>query len=197
LSARPQRIGWTALAALLLAGCAAPPLKLYTLSEPPVSGNARPLTRGAPVIAVNRLILPGDVDSEDILQRNGNVVQRSATGRWVSSLSLLATDRVTSRLAMRDPDALVTDGWPAESPDYRVMIHVARLDVATNGLALMVADWQISARNPGKHPIRGRAQIRLSGSTATDADIVRLETALFDRLADAIVIPAASPPRMQ
>jgi cholesterol transport system auxiliary component len=197
LSVRLRRIGWTALAALLLAGCADPPLKLYTLGEPSVSGNARPLTRGAAVIEVNRLILPDDLDSEDILQRNGNVVERSATGRWVSRLSLLATDRVTSRLAMRDPDALVTDGWPAESPDYRVMIHVARLDVASNGLALMVADWQISARDPRKPPIRGRAQIRLSGPTATDADIVRLETSLFDRLADAIAVPAASPPRSQ
>ena len=176
------------LAALLLAGCAAPPLRLYTLREPPVSEDTRPLPHGAAVIEVDRLILPNDADSEDILLRDGDVVERSPTGRWVSRLSLLATDLVTSRLAMRAPDALVTDQWSGEAPDYRVMIHVARLDIANNGRASLDADWQISARNSGR-PIRGRAQISLAGSTATDQDVVGLETALFERLADTIRFP--------
>jgi hypothetical protein len=183
-----------ALAALLLAGCAAPPLRFYTLGEPPVSEDSRPLPHGAAVIEVDRLILPNDVDSEDLLLRDGDVVERSPTGRWVSRLSLLATDLVTERLAMRAPDALVTDQWPAVAPDYRVMIHVARLDVANSGHASLAADWQISARDPGQGPIRGRAKIGVAGRTATDQDVVRLETTLFDRLADAIEIPATSPP---
>lgn len=180
------------LAALLLAGCAAPPLRLYTLGEPPVGEDSRPLPHGAAVIEVDRLILPNDADSEDILLRNGDVVERSPTGRWVSRLSLLATDLVTARLAMRSPDALLTDQWPAEAPDYRVMIHVARLDVTNGGRASLDADWQISACDPGWSPIRGRAQIRLTGPTATDQDVVGLEAALFDRLADAMDISAAA-----
>ncbi len=181
------------LLALLLASCAAPPLRFYTLAEAPVRKDTRPLPPGAAVIEVDRLVLPNAVDSEDILLRDGDVLERSPTGRWVSQLSLLATDLVTSRLAMRAPDALVTDQWPAEAPDYRVMIQVAQLDVASNGLAVMDADWQIFARVPERRPIRGRAQIRLSGPIATDEDIVRLETALFDRLADTIAIPANTP----
>jgi uncharacterized protein len=180
-----------ALAALLLAGCAAPPLRLYTLGEPPISEDTQPLPHGAAVIEVDRLTLPDDADSEDILLRDGDVVERSPTGRWVSSLSLLATDLVTSRLAMRAPDALVTDQWPAEAPDYRLLIHVARLDIANDGRATLDADWQISARDSGR-AVRGRAQITLSGPTATDQEVVRLETALFDRLADTIDIPAAT-----
>jgi len=184
--------GCAALLALLLAGCsAAPPLRLYTLGGPPVSEDARPLPRGAAVIEVDRLILPNDVDSEDILLRDGDVVKRSPTGRWVSPLSVLATDLVTARLARRAPDALVTDQWPAESPDYRVIIHVARLDVTGNGLAVMDVDWQILPAGFKKRAIRGRAQIKLAGPTATDSDVVRLETALFERLADTIVIPGA------
>lgn len=178
-----------ALAALLLAGCAAPPLRFYTLGEPPVGEDSRPLPRGAAVIEVDRLILPNDFDSEDILLIDGDVVERSPTGRWVSRLSLLATDLVTERLAMRAPDALVTDEWPAVAPDYRVMIHVARLDVANNGRGSLDADWQISARDPGEGPIRGRAQIVLADPTATDQDVVRLEAALFDRLANSIRLP--------
>jgi len=189
LSAIARRTGWTALTALLLAGCAAPPLKLYTLAGSSVGESAQPLTRGAAVIEVDRLVLPDDVDSQDILVRNGDVMERSDTGRWVSRLSRLATELVTSRLAMRAPAALVTDSWPDEPPNYRVIIRVARMDIASNGLALLVADWQVSARDPGESSVRGRAQIRLSGPTAMDADIVRLETALFERLADTIVIP--------
>jgi uncharacterized protein len=189
-----RRMGWTALAALMLAGCAASPLRLYTLGDPPVSEDTRPLPQGAAVVEVDRLSLPDDLDSEDILLRNGDVLERSPTGRWASRLSLLATDLVTSRLAMRNPDALVTDQWPAEAPDYRVMIQVARLEVASNGHASMDADWQISARDRDRRPILGRAQIRLTGPTATDQDVVRLETELFERLADAVDIPASSPP---
>ena len=132
------------------------------------------------------------VDSEDILQRDGDVLKRSSTGRWVSRLSLLATELVTSRLAMRAPDALVTDQWSAQAPNYRVSIHIARLDVTSNGRASLDADWQIVARNPRRRPIRGRAQIQLAGPTVTDQDVVRLETALFDRLADSIDIPPSS-----
>ena len=176
------------VAALLFAGCASPSLKLYTLREAAVSEDTRPLPHGAAVIEVDRLILPNDVDSEDILLRDGDVVERSPTGRWVSRFSLLTTDLVTARLAMRVPDALVTDQWSGETPDYRVMIHVARLDVVDNGRASMDADWQISPCHSGRL-IRGRAQISLAGSTATDQDVVGLETALFERLADTIRFP--------
>ena len=191
MSTQLRRAGWPVLAALLLAGCAAPPLRLYTLGEPPLSEDAKSLPRGGPVIEVDRLTLPNALDSEDILLTDGNVVERSRTGRWVSRLSLLATGLVTSQLARRAPDALVTDQWPIKAPDYRVMIGIDRLDVARKGSAVMDASWQIFARDrgPESRSLRGHAQIKLTGATATDRDIVRLETALFDRLADSIRLP--------
>lgn len=190
MSTQFRRTGWPVLAALLLAGCAAPPLRLYTLGDPPANVDAKPLPRGAPVIEVDRLILPNALDSEDILLTDGNVVERSRTGRWVSRLSLLATSLVTSQLARRAPDALVTDQWPIKAPDYRVMIGIDRLDVARKGSAVMDASWQIFARDgPESRSLRGHARIKLTGATVTDRDIVRLETALFDRLADCIRLP--------
>jgi len=184
----------TALLAAWLAGCAvAPPLRLYTLGGHPLAENIRPLSHRATVIEVDPLILPNAADSEDILLRDGDVVERSPTGRWVSPLSNLATSFVTSQLAMRAPSALVTDQWPTMAPDYRVMIHVSRLDVSRSGQAVLQADWQIFARDPKKRPARGRVQITLSGPIATDHDRVRLETALFEHLAKAINIPASSP----
>jgi len=184
-----------ALAALWLSGCAAPPLRLYTLGAPPASEQVRPLPRAATVIEVDRLTLPNDLDCDAIMVRDGDVLKRSPTGRWAGRLSLLATDLVTSQLAMRAPDALVTDQGPAVSADYRVMIHVAQLDVTSNGLAVLNADWQIVAAGPGTRPARGRARIELAGPTRTDRDIARLEAALFDRLAGALDIPASLPRR--
>jgi uncharacterized lipoprotein YmbA len=181
----------TALLALFLAGCAAPPLKLYTLNAPQLIEDARPLPRRAEVIQVDRLILPNDVDSEDILISDGNTVARSPTGRWVSPLSMLATDLVTSRLASSHPDAMVTDEGSPESADYQLMIHVARLDVTRKGLAVMNANWEISSSKSDRHPTRGRIQIRLGGPIATDREVVRLEKSLFVRLAEAIKLPAA------
>lgn len=193
MSTQLRRTGWPVLAAVLLTGCAAPPLRLYTLGDPPPTEDAKPLPRGAPVIEVDRLVLPDALDSDDLLLTDGNVVVRSRTGRWVSRLSLLATGLVTSQLARRAPDALVTDQWPIKAPDYRVMIGIDRLDIARKGWAVMDANWQIFARDrgPESQSPRGHVQIKLTGATATDRDIVRLETALFDRLADRIRLPTS------
>ena len=189
MSRAPLCTACTVLIALSLAGCAAPPLRLYTLAEPSVSADARPLPRDAAVIEVDRVVLPDVLDSDDIVVTDGDVVKRSRTGRWASRLSLLATDLVTSRLAMRAPDTLVTDQWPAREPDYRVMIHIARLDVTSKGRGLLDAEWEIFSRDSRKRSIRGRVQVKLSGPTAADRDVANLDTALFEGLADAIDLP--------
>ena len=180
-----------ALAALLIAGCAAPSLRFYTLGRAPATGRSLPLPRQAAVIEVDRLILPNYLDSQDILLSDGSILQGSSTGRWASRLSLLATELVTSRLAMRVPDDLVTDQRPAEAPQYRILIHVARLDITKDGRAAMDADWRILTSDREGHATGGRAQIRLTGSTATDRDTVHLERALFERLADSISLPTS------
>lgn len=183
---------WTACTVLItlsLAGCAAPPLRLYTLAAPPVRADARPLPRGAAVIEVDRLVLPDVLDSDDIVLTDGDVVKRSRTGRWASRLSLLATDLVTSRLAMRAPNDLVTDQWPERKADYRVMIHIARLDVTSKGRASLDAEWEIMSRAPRTPTHRGRIEVQLSGPDASGPGIASLDTALFERLADAIELP--------
>jgi hypothetical protein len=167
----------------------APALRFYTLGKAHATGYSLSLSRRPAVIEVDRLILPDYLDSQEILLRNGSVLERSPTGRWVSRLPLLATDLVTSRLATRAPRALVTDQGLGERPQYRIVIHVARMDINENGRASMDADWQILARDREGRSTMGRAHISIAGSTATDMDTVRLETVMFDRLADAISLP--------
>jgi uncharacterized protein len=176
------------LMGLVLAGCAGPPLRLYTLSD--ASDPADPpgsIRHIAPVIRVDRVIVPGYLDTQDILVRHGHVLERSPTGRWATRLSIAATELLSARLAMRRPDALVTDESEGGAYDYEIRVDVSELDVMSSGEAILAADWQIR-RRAGAAPIRSRLRLVRHGSVATDASVVQLEAVLFDQLADAIDI---------
>jgi uncharacterized lipoprotein YmbA len=170
-----------AAAVVTLAGCAAgPPLSLYTLSEPSVSPIEPPLES-------ERVSLPSYIDTQDIVTREGDVVVRSMTGRWVSRLSLLASDFLTDRLAIAISRAVVTDQRQPATPDYRITVAISDLDITRAGTATLSADWEIVSREAGKCVVRKRIRFTLDGSAATDQDVVRIERTLFDRLADSII----------
>jgi uncharacterized protein len=178
----------TCAAASLLASCASPPLSLYTLGGPAVAADAPPLGGRAVVIEVRRVTVPDYLDSQDILVRHGNTLERSARGRWASRLSLGITDLLTGRLARRRPDALVTDQPQTEAPSYRILVNISRLDVTADGKATLEADWQIVSRDAAMPVRRDRAGFSVTGPVATDQDVVTLEETVVDRLAGAIDI---------
>jgi uncharacterized protein len=169
----------------LLAACASPPLTIYTLGTP-AAADAVPISRKSTVIEVRRVAVPDYLDSQDIMVRNGNVLARSTLGRWATRLSLEATYYLTSALAQRHPDALVTDQSAIEPPDDRIFVTISRLDVTSDGVATLDADWQILPHNPAQPIRRGRAQFTSSGPVATDQDVVSLTKAVLSQLADAI-----------
>lgn len=174
---------------LLLSCCAAPPLTLYTLDSASRASEAVPLGRKPLVIAIARVSIPDELDTEDIVVRDGNVLQRSSKGRWGSRLSLGITGRLTDRLAARRPNALVTDRPLTETPSYRVQINIGRLDVSSAGVATLDADWLIVPRVPNAPTLRNRTHVVVSGPVATDQDVVTLMGVVLDRLANAIVLP--------
>jgi uncharacterized protein len=172
------------LLCLLLAACAAPKLALYTLSsgapEAPAPG------RPAVVIAVARVTIPDELDTQDIVVRDGSTLRRSSLGRWATRLSLAITDRLTERLGRRYPDALVTDRPLTETPAERLLVNIGRLDVTAAGVATLDADWMVVPRESSRPIRRNRAHISVSGPVATDQDVVTLVGQLLDRLAEAI-----------
>jgi len=173
-------------AALLLMSCAGPPLVLYTLDAPGAGPGAVMLGRKALVIEVTRVSLPDELDTEDIQVRRGSVLQASHEGRWASRLSLGATGLLTGRLARRRPDALVTGQPQAETPSYRIVVNISRLDVTADGAAVLEADWQVVPGNPALPARRDRASVHAAGPVATDADVVALVRAVLGQLADRI-----------
>ena len=135
---------------------------------------------------VDRIRVPGYLDTQDLMVRRGGVLERSLTGRWASRLSVGATDFMTDQLAVRRPDAVVTDGTMAGVPDYEIRVHVGELDLTSAGEAVMAADWQIIPRD-AQGPIAWE-QIRftMQGSVADDASVAHLQRQMFQRLAAAI-----------
>ena len=174
------------LLCLLLAACAAPNLTLYTLGT--VSSEAPPPGRPRAVIAVARVTIPDELDTQDIVVRDGSTLRRSSLGRWASRLSLGITDRLTERLGKRYPDALVTDRPLAETPAERVVVNISRLDVTSAGEATLDADWVVVPRDPRRPTSRDRLHVTATGPVATDQDVVTLVSGLLDRLAAAINI---------
>ncbi|HEY1412954.1 MAG TPA: PqiC family protein, partial [Rhodopila sp.] len=148
---------------LLLAGCSAPPLTLYTLGTPPIASDAAPLGRHPVVIAVSRVTIPDELDTEDMLIRDGNTLRRSQRGRWASRLSLGITDRLTERLAARYPRALVTDRPLTETPSERILVNIGRLDVTTGGVATLDADWMVVPRDAAAPARRQRGHFSATG----------------------------------
>jgi uncharacterized protein len=183
---RLERLGLTCAVALLLASCGAPPLTLYTLDTPSSVADVPPLGAKPMVIEIVRVTVPDELDTQDIVLRNADTLQRSSEGRWASRLSLGITDRLTERLAARRPAALITDRPQASTPPYRVLINISRLDVTAAGTARLDADWMIVPRDAAKPILRDRARFTATGPVATDPDVVALVGGLLDRLAGAI-----------
>jgi uncharacterized lipoprotein YmbA len=178
---------WIAAGLLcMIAGCAAPALSLYTLGVASNGHQAAPLGAKPLVIEVARVSLPDEIDNEDILTRSDRVLIRSATGRWASRLSLQVTDRLTARLAERRPDALVVGRAQAQTPSYRVVINIGRLDIGQDGSATLDADWQIIPGDPTSPPLRDRGHYTVQGPAANDQQIAGLTGSVLDQLAAAI-----------
>jgi uncharacterized protein len=182
------RVAMVVLGALLMTACASPPLSLYTLtpSDAPVATVS--LSDRTPVIEIRRVVIPDYLDTQDILVRSGNILQRSPHGRWASRLSIEVTRYLTGLLAARRPNALITDQLPAATPNDRIFITISNLDVTSAGLATLEADWTIVPQNPAQAIRRQRAQVTANGPVKTDQDVVILTQAVLTRLADAIDI---------
>lgn len=137
-------------------------------------------------LEVTRLALPDYLDTRDILVRTGQVVVPSHEGHWASRLSLGATDLVTDTLALRLPDLLVTDEPPALTPTYRIIINVSRLEVTSQGFAVLEADWLIRTVDPNTLLERSRGRFEASGPVAHDGEVVALEQDVLKQLGAAI-----------
>lgn len=182
---------------MLNACVAAPPLTIYDLSESPTQDAVStvaadpPPSRGMPVIEVARVTLPAYLDSQDLIVRRGDVLERSSTARWASRLSIAATELLTAQLEHRETGAWVTDQAPARTADYRLMVHISRLDITRAGGGVVEADWELVPRGASGQVIRRRIDFTMKGSVTTDPKVATFERALLEHLAEEIDLSSA------
>lgn len=182
--------GLTAGMAFGLAGCAAPPLRLYTLGMPS-DESARPtnqpsLSSRAATVAVSTVVIPDYLDSQDMVVRRGEEIVRSPRSRWATRLSIGITDLMANEMASFHPSMLITDQPLADAAMLRVQVDISRFDVDMNGQATLDAHWAILPADPNKPLIRNRVHLTMTGPVTTDADVAALMRKMVILLADKV-----------
>jgi uncharacterized lipoprotein YmbA len=182
--------GLTVAMAFGLAGCAGPPLRLYTLGMPSDENtrqsNQPSLSSRAATVAVSNVVIPDYLDSQDMVVRRGEEIVRSPRSRWATRLSIGITDLLANEMASFHPSMLITDQPLADVATLRVQVDISRFDVDMNGQATLDAHWAILPADPHKPLIRNRTHLTMTGPVATDADVAALMRQMVIRLADLV-----------
>lgn len=171
----------------LLAGCASPPLRLYTLGMPSDQNIQPPhLSARAATVQIARIVLPDYLDTQDMVIRNGEEIVRSPKSRWATRLSLGMTDLLTNEIATFHPTLLITDQPLADAANLRVQVNVSRFDIDQSGQAVLDAYWAVMPQDPNQPLIRDRAHLTATGSVVSDSEMATLMRKLVIMLADKV-----------
>jgi uncharacterized lipoprotein YmbA len=147
------------LLALLLAGCASPPERFYTLSP---AGIPKPVANPAYRVAVGPVSIPALVDRPQIVARTGaERVTLAEQSRWAAPLKDNVTYVVAGNLALLLGDALVAadSQSAAAGADFRVLLDIQRFDSTLGEAATLEVLWTVTDANGGP-ATSGRALIR-------------------------------------
>jgi paraquat-inducible protein B len=125
---------------------AGPPPAEYVLGTmPPARATATAVPQtGLPVVELKRVQLPVYLDTTDILERRGNQLIPSSTGRWGERLSVGMSRALTAALAARLPRVIVTATPPVERPARQVFVDVAAFEARAGHEVVLVARWSIT-----------------------------------------------------
>ena len=137
----PCGIAILGLAACSLSG---PPPAEYALGPLPAATMTSIPQTGLPVIEIKRVQLPDYLDTTDILERRGNQLIPSSTGRWGERLSVGMTRAMIDSLAARLPRMVVTATPPAGRPARQILVDVAAFELRPDHEVVLVARWTIT-----------------------------------------------------
>ena len=185
---RAARLAFFSAAMLGLAACsgAGPPAAEYVLGKEPAATVATVSQTGLPVIELEHIQIPDYLDTTDILERTGNRLVPSATGRWGERLSVGMSRALTMSLAARLPQMVVTATPPSERPARQVLVNVAAFESRTDHQVILVARWSII--DGGTRRILVAEQSSLVEPIADDSDgaVVAAMSQAVEHLADRI-----------
>ncbi len=182
--ARFAPIGCAWLCAALLAGCASPPPKLYTIATVP----------GETVATKPRVIVLRDIGLARYLDRS-QIVRSSEDYRldvmandwWGEPLGAMISRVLVEELNQRLPGSTVyaEAGAVSTRPDVTVELNIQRLDEDRSGNLVLLAQVDVHLTgHPGSHARSFRTTVPVTGKDIS-AEVAAVSTAL-GRLADTI-----------
>ena len=179
--------------ALLGAGCASTPPRLYRLSASNTSSAPAPAAAAsAPAtLAVGPVTVPAQVDRPQIvLDAGANQVRVDEFSRWAAPLADNITGVLVANLAQRLP---ATDVWAyadtaRPAAELSVVVQVQRFDIVPGDAALLDAVWSVqpAAGAPRRGQSRVREPIDGSGIDAAVAAQSRALARVSDDIARAV-----------
>lgn len=190
-------VGWLGLVGLL-AGCAATPVRYYSLAAPatdrPVSGASGAAGQGGLSLSVTRI--PAEAERPQLVVRDparAPAVQVLNDSLWVASLG----DEIQAALAAglsRRLGTVQTRRLPAEQAQSvrHIEVRIERFDLIWGRFAALDADW--TDRAPGaSQPRLCRASVRLPAAESVAA-LVEAQRQALDRLAALIAAEVSGAP---
>jgi uncharacterized lipoprotein YmbA len=186
ITIRPGGIRIAALF-LCLASCGGgTALRLYDLNGAVPAVTLSGSDKNFQVIALDRVTIPDELDSTDMLRRRGaHELVASPSGRWGERLSQAITDALAARLANAEPHLAFTTLFNAH-PAARLIIVIERLDMGADGACFMQAHWQIVRAQQTAAQTSMRGSFRATATAGDDGAAVAALAGMLDQLAATI-----------
>lgn len=167
-------------------GMSGPPPVEYVLGAAPNAAKATIRVTALPVLEVTMVRLPDYLDRTDLLERNGNQLMPSKSGRWGERLSVGMTRALASALAARLPNIVVTTSQPSKSPERRLLVDVSAFEARSDGQVALVARWTITDGSGRTVLVSEQTVLTEPVTTMGDEGVVTAMTNAVDALASRI-----------
>jgi uncharacterized lipoprotein YmbA len=174
-----------------IVGCASlAPRKIYVLDNANDAAVEAFTAHAAPVLRLERVLVPDYLDTTDILTRSGgHELQSSRTGQWGERLSLGITHALRADLAVRLPTQIVAGTQPTDKGVHEILVSVDTFNVWADGHCILTANWSLLERDRRNAELTEHGTFTTpaaSGGTPSDATVVAGMADAVSQLADGI-----------
>lgn len=190
------------LVAAILAGCASPEPRYYTLAQRPTidaaSAPAVIRSKEQVLIEVPPVHIAEALNRSNLfLDKGGGRLSLMELDRWSAPLPDELRDALSQRLqASLGAIDIYHQGRSGETPLYRVIVEVVRMNAELGGNADAIINWTVQ-RSPDRKMMSGRTQAALPTSGGMDSVVAAYQQFIAntgDDIAAAIrILQAASP----
>jgi predicted ATPase/DNA-binding winged helix-turn-helix (wHTH) protein/uncharacterized lipoprotein YmbA len=160
----------------------------YVLGRMPAATAITLTQTGLPVIELKRVQLPDYLDTTDIMERRGNQLVPSSTGRWGERLSIGMRRALTASLGSRLPGMVVTATPPIERPAIQILVDVAAFEARVDHQVILVARWSIAGGTSRQILITEQASLVEAVTGTGDSAVVAAMSQAVEDLADRLAV---------